>query len=142
MTKLDEFDIRESFDAMDEEKLGEISIGTFHTMYLGLGYSKATLSDLQELVLAVQGHKSFVTIETVLTILSKQARDREGELSKMFSLVDMDGKGFISVKDIEQLAQQVGSNLTRHEAETVWARSCTNGVISVSVFRNFFTPTD
>lgn len=142
MNKLDEFDIRESFDAMDDEKLGEISIGAFHTMCLGLGYSKASLGDLKDLILNVQGHESFVTIETALTILSKQARDREAELSKMFALVDTERKGFISVEDIERLAQQVGTRLTRQEAEAVWNQSSTNRAISTSVFRDLFSPVD
>lgn len=142
MKKLDEFDIRESFDAMDEDKLGEISMATFYTMYLGLGYSKASLEDLQRRVLDVQGHDGCVTIETVLKVLSNQERDREGELSKMFSLVDIEGKGFISVTDIEQLAQQLGSNLPKNEAEALWARSSTNGVISISIFRDLFSPVD
>ncbi len=143
MDSLDEFDIRDSFDAMDEDKLGRISLQTFYTMYLGLGYPQTTMDDLQRQIVAIQGDDSTgssVSLETVLVLLSKHPRKRETEMSKAFSLVDKGEKGFISVQDIELLAQQGGSHLTKDKAEAILAQSSSGGRIFKSEFRALFSP--
>jgi Ca2+-binding EF-hand superfamily protein len=39
MSPEDEYDIRDSFHVMDEQKTGEISANEFYTLSLGLGYN-------------------------------------------------------------------------------------------------------
>ena len=39
MDSLDEFDIQESFDAMDEERIGRINTEAFYKLVMGLGYA-------------------------------------------------------------------------------------------------------
>mgnify|MGYP000556342408 CR=1 FL=1 len=67
---VDEFDIRESFEALDDEKLGRLTMDQFYTLYLGLGYPQLTKPDLRGKVSAIQSEES-VTIEVVLYILSQ-----------------------------------------------------------------------
>jgi hypothetical protein len=67
---VDEFDIRESFEALDDEKFGRLTMDQFYTLYLGLGYPQLTKPDLRGKVHAIQREES-VTIEIVLQILSK-----------------------------------------------------------------------
>jgi hypothetical protein len=71
MGSINEFDIRESFDAMDDEKLGRLSIDQVYTLYLGLGYPKLTVLELRNKVRAIQSEDEAVTVDTVLQILSK-----------------------------------------------------------------------
>ena len=68
---MEEFDIRESFEAMDENMTGEISFDAFFTLYLGLGYPKATKKELRQLLNCAQGEASKVTLATVLHLLSQ-----------------------------------------------------------------------
>jgi hypothetical protein len=67
---VDEFDIRESFEALDDEKFGRLTMDQFYTLYLGLGYPQLTKPDLRGKVHAIQSEES-VTIEVVLYILSQ-----------------------------------------------------------------------
>lgn len=70
MQSIDEFDIRESFDALDDEKLGRLSIDCFYTLYLGLGYPKQSKEALKEQVNARQTDE-YLTIDTALKILAQ-----------------------------------------------------------------------
>jgi hypothetical protein len=71
MDSLDEFDIRDSFDAMDEEKLGLISTETLYTLYLGLGYPKRCFADFNSQVSTVQGEDKHITLETAIEFSRK-----------------------------------------------------------------------
>lgn len=82
---MDEYDIEESFAALDEDKLGRLSIDQAYTLLLGLGYLKDykqkdcfTPADLKEAVRgAVWGdvEEDFtaerVSLKTLLKIVEK-----------------------------------------------------------------------
>jgi len=70
MTPEDDFDIRESFHVMDEERTGEIDSERFHTLCLGLGY-ELEREDLETLLVRRQQRlDGGITVDTVLEILS------------------------------------------------------------------------
>jgi hypothetical protein len=72
MDPMSEFDIRDSFDAMDQEKMGRISMDAFNIVYLGLGYPRSGYEDLREQVLKIQGSiVDGISFKTVKTVLSK-----------------------------------------------------------------------
>jgi Ca2+-binding EF-hand superfamily protein len=72
MDPMSEFDIRDSFDAMDKEKVGRISMDSFKIVYLGLGYPKSGFEDLSEQVLRIQDNiDDGLSLKTVKTVLSK-----------------------------------------------------------------------
>jgi hypothetical protein len=71
MDSLDEFDIRDSFDAMDEEKLGRISTETFYTIYLGLGYPNIDFPNFTSQVSTAQGDDKHITLDTAIEFLRK-----------------------------------------------------------------------
>lgn len=70
MDSIDEYDIRESFDSLDDDKTGRLSMSQFYTLYLGLGYPKMTQPELTNIVAKLQKDET-VTIGTVLKVLSK-----------------------------------------------------------------------
>lgn len=140
MDSLDEFDIRDSFDAMDEEKLGRISTETFYILYLGMGYPKVSWESFVREVSTIQGNDKMITPETAIQFLRKHRRDRRGEASKCFSLVDQGGKGFISGDDIQLLARQVGEAINAEEAKAIMTHSSSRGKISEPVFQLLFAP--
>jgi Ca2+-binding EF-hand superfamily protein len=73
-------------------------------------------------------------------IVPKYRRDRRGETSKYFSLVDKDGKGFISVYDIQLLAGQTGETIEVEEAKAIMRHSSSRGEISEPVFHVLLSP--
>jgi hypothetical protein len=82
MTRLEEFDIRESFDALDDEKLGLLSMDQFYTLYLGLGYEpKVTVEEMNARLQRVrqdedeeEEEEEKVTVEAAIKVLSKVSR--------------------------------------------------------------------
>ena len=68
---LDEFDIRESFDALDDEKLGFISVDNFYVMYLGLGYKPQMTIDALKDKFPSMLQAQTITVETAIKILSE-----------------------------------------------------------------------
>jgi Ca2+-binding EF-hand superfamily protein len=72
MKALDEYDIRESFEALDTECWGSITMTDLHTIYLALGYrpDDLTVQDLQ-IKAGVAAPTERLSLERVLEILSK-----------------------------------------------------------------------
>lgn len=71
MDSLDEFDIRDSFDAMDEEKIGRIAPETFYNLYLGLGYPKISFASFTNQLSRVQGDDKCITLISAIQFLRK-----------------------------------------------------------------------
>ena len=73
MDAADEYDIRESFAALDDDKLGFLELDAFYVLYLGLGYP---YMDKSEFVLELEQHlvppdsPRHVTVDQVLEFLS------------------------------------------------------------------------
>jgi Ca2+-binding EF-hand superfamily protein len=74
LSSLDENDILESFDVLDVGKTGTITMGAFETLWLGLGYGKIEMTELEMLVRDEQvkcNTHGDLTVNLVLRILSK-----------------------------------------------------------------------
>lgn len=66
------YDVLDSFDALDHQKVGRLSMDDFKILYLGLGFPKFGYEALPELVMAVQTNpEDGVTLDTVIAVLSK-----------------------------------------------------------------------
>lgn len=140
MDSLDEYDIRDTFDALDEEKEGKLTIDKFYTLYLGLGFPKMTLEELRNKVRAIQG-EDIVDVGTVIQLLFKfPSRDRKSEIAHCFSLIDADQKGYISAQDIERLAAEVCDPITTQEAENMMRESATSSKLNRNDFRKLLAP--
>ena len=76
MNAIDEHDIRESFAALDDDKLGFLELDALYIMYLGLGY---TYMDKDELARQIwpepSVHPQHVTVEEVLRFLGNVRDD-------------------------------------------------------------------
>jgi Ca2+-binding EF-hand superfamily protein len=144
---LDEFDVHQSFEVMDEEKIDRITLGNFHLLYLGLGFqpSDLTLNELREKVALavnrrrrksgggaaraaedlyllqadVDSNESFIPLSLVLEILSEHSRDRTIEMTKCFQLLDQDNKGYVTQEDIQRLSKEVGEIISAEEAKAM-----------------------
>lgn len=72
MDPISEFDIRDSFNAMDCERRGRISMAAFKIVYLGLGFPRSGYDNITEQVLKIQESiDDGLRFETVKAMLSK-----------------------------------------------------------------------
>lgn len=73
MSPEDEYDIRESFHVMDDERTEEINAKQFHLLCLGLGYD-VEREELDALIVQQRRNKRHdggITVDVVLEILNK-----------------------------------------------------------------------
>jgi Ca2+-binding EF-hand superfamily protein len=70
MSPEDEYDIKESFHVIDEEKTGEINIDQLETLCLGLGYN-VEREELERSIQQTSTLNDSITVDIVLVLLSK-----------------------------------------------------------------------
>ena len=106
LSKQQEHDIRSSFDVMDDDKMGVICVTRVQTIWLGLGYGKISLEELNDMMSGDEW-----TINDVVEILSRQPRP----LPATSHLVDAP----MTAHDLIELAQVAGETLTLEEADAM-----------------------
>ena len=75
MNSYDEYDVRCSFDAIDEDKIGEITLDQCYVLLLGLGFFNKTRlekGELQRMVSSDPNHGSGITVDFVLRLVSEE----------------------------------------------------------------------
>jgi Ca2+-binding EF-hand superfamily protein len=138
-------DIEQSFQALDDAKVGTIDIDRFYTLWLGLGFDPSVSKDQIATLHVLQERLDFITLDDVLTITSRvsylctswkhvfclcvkrltsssivqYSRDRPSELSCSFRLLDRDGKESITAPDLVILAKEMGESLLQEEAQAM-----------------------
>lgn len=75
-----------------------------------------------------------------LTFTKKKSRNRREEISKCFSLIDTEQKGFILARDIEKLAEKVGNPISMEKARAVMQQMTSEGKIDESSFLKLMAP--
>jgi len=166
LNAIDEYDIKRSFEALDEDKINRISVESFHTLFLGLGFqpTQLTQSELRDKVMAViedrkemgpaksaedmelfdeeldtDAASSFIPLSVVKEILSQHTReDRVTELEKGFQLVDSNGEGHITIDDLQRLSREVGEPLSEEEARAILLSSGSETTMDKQAFERFF----
>jgi Ca2+-binding EF-hand superfamily protein len=147
-TAVDEYDVKCSFEALDDEKSNCITLKSFHTLFLGLGFQPKhlTLDQMEDKVTSavaerkrqadscgfavtsveelelfeadVAGSKAVLPLSLVLDILSEHSRNRPSEVD-CFRLFDRSNKGYITPSDLQRLADEVGEAMTAKEAKVL-----------------------
>mmetsp|Transcript_20411 Transcript_20411/g.32848 ORF Transcript_20411/g.32848 Transcript_20411/m.32848 type:complete len:201 (-) Transcript_20411:346-948(-) len=143
----EDHDLLESFDALDEDKLGQITVEQAYTLLMGLGYLqdykkkdrftletiKMTLRQIaaQEQVSGDQNDDDDsdenegggVTLERLKMIVAMHPtvlqRNRSSNLRHGFQLIDVEHKGFIDASDVQKLAASLGESISNDEAKAM-----------------------
>jgi len=162
---LDEYDIQQSFEAMDDDKINRLTLANFHTLYLGLGFQpqeltvedlakkvedaieerreegrRLTVEDVELIDLDYEAQnppkESFIPLSIVLEILSQHTRDRSSEINRCFELLDQSSKGYATIEDLQSLSQEVGQPITAEQATILMGTE----PMSREEFRKVFSP--
>jgi hypothetical protein len=148
LTAVDEYDVKCSFEALDDEKINRITLKSFHTLFLGLGFQPKHLTldqmedkvafavaerrrqadncgfpitsveDLEFFENDVSGSKAVLPLSLVLDILSEHSRNPPSKVD-CFRLFDASNKGYITPSDLKRLADEVGETMSASEAKVL-----------------------
>ncbi|CAB9498692.1 expressed unknown protein [Seminavis robusta] len=160
LSAIDEYDVKMSFQAMDEEKIDRITLENFHTLFLGLGFQPQRLSLLQlrrKVADAIENisttyqqqqqelldtkDEAFIPLSIVLEVLSQHRRDRSAEIQHCFSLLDQSHKGYITAEDLQRIAAEVGEpSISAAEAKALLCTTRGRTMDQTSFARVFSPP--
>lgn len=144
---VDEYDVKCSFEALDDEKINRITLKSFHTLFLGLGFQpkQLTLDQMEDKVASAveqrkrqaesgsamtnvedlelfeadfAGSKAVLPLSLVLDILAGHSRNRPSEVD-CFHLLDTSNKGYITPTDLQRLSDEVGETMSASEAKVL-----------------------
>lgn len=112
-------DIEQSFQVLDDSKVGTIDMDRFYTLWLGLGFDPSISKDELAALHVPKDRQDVITLDDVLTITSRYSRDRSSEMAYSFRLLDRDGKESITASDLVILAKEMGESLLNEEAQAM-----------------------
>ena len=143
MDDLDEYDVTESFRALDQGRDGTISVQDLQVLYLGLGFQpeRRTVEELENEVRQHHADTQKIPLTVVLQVLSHYTRNRNEELQKAFRLLDSGNKGHLTPEDVQKLAKEVtGHELSDGQAARMLEFYSGEAKLSNDEFRNLFSP--
>ncbi|KAL3927842.1 MAG: hypothetical protein SGARI_005212 [Bacillariaceae sp.] len=121
-----QWDLHQSFDAMDDAKLGRLSISQAYTLILGLGYlqdykaqDRFTPQILKDAVQTIQQQEQE---EQGTVQYSEDGMDEngvDGEWHGFNLLAGGDNTGSINASDVQILAKEMGDPISKEEAEAM-----------------------
>ena len=110
---------RESFDLIDKNKDGEITMDELKNFFLGLG-EKITDADIQDMIneADIEGNGT-ITFDGFVNLLNGKLKSEEvqEEIIETFKKFDVDNNGLIGPEDIYNLLHSFNQDITIGEAE-------------------------
>ncbi|ELU13837.1 hypothetical protein CAPTEDRAFT_222115 [Capitella teleta] len=124
-------ELKEAFMLFDYNKSGVISNQDIGSLIRSVGL-KPSQSEVSEIVNQAGGTGQEIDLQTLVALISRivtnPPSERPDDLINMFRMYDTDGRGAISVKEMQHLLTTVGEKLTDHEAEELMRVSgCVQG---------------
>merc|ERR1711970_792143 len=109
MTEEQKKEVKEAFDLFDTDGSGAI--------------------DAKELKIAMQALGFEPSVDEVAEMVKEKMSNKDPveEMQKAFKLYDTEGKGKITVKDMERVAKELGENLSHEELQGILDESDRDG---------------
>jgi len=129
-------DLRDAFKLFDTEKRGKMSAQELRDTMISLieddasnlSLSKRTEVDRILRSLRALPDSKFLTLDDFIKLLTApDANDTRDEMRKVFDLFDADGKGFITVQDLQKTAADLGENMSEEELAEMIHRAAPSG---------------
>lgn len=133
-------EMKEAFNLFDTHGTGRIKCGELRTVLESLASagssSSSTYPNLDRLLVALsqRSDEEFLDMNGYLqlmestSILQRTLKEggQEGNFAHVFEIFDVEGKGYITLQDLERIAQELGENdMTQEELEEMMERANT-----------------
>uniref|UniRef100_A0A0G4H3J0 EF-hand domain-containing protein n=1 Tax=Chromera velia CCMP2878 TaxID=1169474 RepID=A0A0G4H3J0_9ALVE len=112
-------EMKEAFDLLDEDRSGFIDIRELRAavVSLGLHVDPAQLTEIVQSVAGPDGHT--ISFDEFFELMTRRISpdDKLDEIMKIFMLFDRDRTGTISVKNLKEVATQLGEDVDDSQLE-------------------------
>merc|ERR1712139_689932 len=121
MTDEQKREVKEAFDLFDTDGSGAIDAKELKIAMQALGF-EPSVDEVAKMVkdIDIDGNATVEFEEFIEMMEGKMSgKDPVEEMQKAFKLYDTEGKGKITVKDMERVAKELGENLTKEELQGI-----------------------
>ena len=112
-------ELREAFNLFDSEQSGQIDARELKAAMRALGFE--VKKDELRMILRELGREQtgYVDFDDFCKIMSTRMHEKDSkeEIMKVFRLFDTDNTGKISLRNLKQIAHELGENLTEEELQ-------------------------
>merc|ERR1712072_49474 len=129
MTAEQKKEIKEAFDLFDTDGSGAIDAKELKIAMQALGFDPSN-DEIAKMMSDIDADgNATVEIEEFLEMMEGKMSNKDPveEMKKAFALYDVDGKGKITVKDMERVAKELGENLSTEELQGILDESDRDG---------------
>jgi Ca2+-binding EF-hand superfamily protein len=116
LSQVEQEEIAYAFSLFDPDDTGRILVRDVRLAMEGVGGSKA-LETLQRLP-----SDGSMNLGEFITIVSSK-KDMEDEVQRVFSLFDVDNKGYIELEDLKRIARELGETMAIEELQDMMDRA-------------------
>jgi Ca2+-binding EF-hand superfamily protein len=149
-------ELTEAFSLFDEHRVGRISIGDFRAVLESLQSSSSatppSYKHLDKLLGQLSKHEDseLLDLDEYLRLMESTSlqhtlqanADDQDNFAHVFELFDLEGKGYITLQDLERVAKELGEHdMTREELEEMMERANSkhSGRVTLQEFAKLMT---
>ncbi|KAI6040790.1 calmodulin-like protein [Pisolithus marmoratus] len=128
-------EFKEAFSLFDQDGDGRITKDELGTLMRSLGQNP-TEAELQNMIGAIDADADgTIDFQEFLTMMELMTRDTDGEkeMREAFNVFDVDGNGYVSAAELQQVMTRLGERLTRADVEEMIREADTNGDGEISL---------
>merc|ERR1711934_1011974 len=129
MTEDQKREVKEAFDLFDTDNSGAIDAKELKVAMQALGF-EPTSDEVAKMVrdIDIDGNATVEFEEFIEMMEGKMAsKDPVAEMQKAFKMYDTEGKGKITVQDMQRVAKELGENLSKDELQGILDESDRDG---------------
>lgn len=117
MTEEEVLEIKEAFDLFDTDGGGSIDPGELKAAMTSLGFEAKNQTIYQMIADIDQDNKGNIDFDEFLKLMTARISDKDTkqDIEKVFKLFVPDKSGYITLKDLRRVAQELGETMEDQE---------------------------
>ena len=134
-------EIREAFNLFDTENSGQIDPKELKAAMQSLGFESKNPT-IYQMIADLETEGPSIDFDTFLRAITEKLGDKESKsgIQKIFNLFDDDNTGFISIKNLQRVAKELGETMNGDELKEMLERAASDGQdITFEDFYNIMT---
>jgi Ca2+-binding EF-hand superfamily protein len=133
LSRAERQDLKNAFDLFDRNDQGMVAVADLKSILKDLQYTNKHLEAMFETTNR-RNDSDQLNFEDFCALLTKADDTTTDDLHKAFALFDSEGKGYIDIHDLKQIAEDLGESMADIELEEMVQRASPSGRVSFDDF--------